>query len=129
VIAPVRRCLRRGATAWLAMLGLAPMARAWLSADAVFRPPVLGSVVLSPSGELLAAVGVDQRQDAVIVRRREGGERTVALRTPHEIGGIAWVDDRNLLVYVEERGDPELYVVSITSGGEGLVTEQTWVSS
>jgi len=128
VIALVPGSLRCGTIGvCLAILGVAPAAPAWLSADALFRAPILGSVVLSPSGELLAAVGVDQRQDAVLVRRRAGGERVVALRSAEEIEAIDWVDDRNLLVYVDDDGDSEFYVVSVSSGEAGLVTEETWI--
>jgi dipeptidyl aminopeptidase/acylaminoacyl peptidase len=120
--------LRCGAiVAGLAILGLEFDASARLSADALFRPPVLESVVLGPSGELLAAVGVDSGQHAVIVRRRDGGERVVALRSYHQIQGFSWVDDRNLLVQVDEGKRPQFYVVSISSGDAGLATEQTWI--
>ncbi len=126
MIANARARLRcRALAAGLAIVGLAADAPAWLSADALFRPPVLDSVVLSPSGELLAAVGVDRGQDAVLVRHRDGGERVVALRTFHQIARLVWVDDRNILVQVDEKDRPRFTVVSVASEDPDLATEQT----
>jgi acetyl esterase/lipase len=126
VITNARARLRSSAVvAGLAILGLAPDASAWLSADALFRPPVLDSVVLSPSGELLAAVGVDRHQDAVFVRHREGGERVVALRSFHQIRGLTWVDDQHILVHLEQNDRPHFTVVSVANDDAGLATEQT----
>jgi pimeloyl-ACP methyl ester carboxylesterase len=79
-------------------------ARAGPTAEALFRKPSLLQVVVSPSGEFLAAVVMRRGWQHVLIRRREESRSVEALKRLTGIGGLAWLNDENLLVPVGPTG-------------------------
>ena len=108
----------------LSSLWAAPRADGRPTAQELYRRPFMEQLVVSPSGDLLAALVQRGGWQRVLVRRRDAPGAVVAFKRVIGIRRIAWIDDDHLAVLMGRRREPTYSVVSVSVRDGRVVTRE-----